>query len=552
MGFISENNIIVFILSVLIIIYTYLLVSPTQPRLPDRPKSFVIKRSTREDFDIFMNEFRSVKNYSSYDWNSYKSSNWNYTEEYSDQEEWGVSSQHDDFFLDEYKIKSSETKDNYKPNEPSDKFRCHYGWVSIRSELNYKYLWMHSNVDMWMSATATIDTPLHRKAFEIIPVNPSCDDGGWVLLREADTKGYLYMVAPNGEFDADEWTVKIGTDDRNATDNKYQFLLEEAGYVLNKGAMAFLSVMAQSEYGIRGHTSGWDRTRAAGREYSAAMHFVFVNASEVEAAIAKEKSEVKEAEEMDKELLTLIAGYPSSTEKRVISFGLYGAKDKYTLGAVTNAKLAKIYFPGWVCRYYVTSDVPEKIIDDLKQLGSEILPVPAGMGYSSGMFWRFMVAADDDVDRYIVRDVDSRLNARDRVAVEEWINSRLPFHFLRDHVNHCLPINGGMWGGLKGALPHLKTQILAWKNRDEYSADLHFLEEKVWPIAKDKQISHDSYCCDRYPNTKPYPSRRPPTYQHVGQVFDGKDQPRYMDIDGYIRGVPIPVSCRKQADWIYG
>jgi hypothetical protein len=40
--------------------------------------------------------------------------------------------------------------------------------------------------------------------------------------------------------------------------------------------------------------------------------------------------------------------------------------------------------------------------------------VPAGMGYSSGMFWRFMVASDSTVDRYIVRDVDSRLNARDR------------------------------------------------------------------------------------------------------------------------------------------
>jgi hypothetical protein len=36
------------------------------------------------------------------------------------------------------------------------------------------------------------------------------------------------------------------------------------------------------------------------------------------------------------------------------------------------------------------------------------------MGYASGMFWRFMVGADATVDRYIVRDVDSRLNARDR------------------------------------------------------------------------------------------------------------------------------------------
>ena len=62
----------------------------------------------------------------------------------------------------------------------------------------------------------------------------------------------------------------------------------------------------------------------------------------------------------------------------------------------------------------VTSDVPEDVITTLKELGSEIESVPAGMGYSSGMFWRFMVAVDPAVDRYIIRDVDSRLNARDR------------------------------------------------------------------------------------------------------------------------------------------
>lgn len=30
------------------------------------------------------------------------------------------------------------------------------------------------------------------------------------------------------------------------------------------------------------------------------------------------------------------------------------------------------------------------------------------------MFWRFLVASDPSVDRYVIRDVDSRLNARDR------------------------------------------------------------------------------------------------------------------------------------------
>ncbi len=113
-------------------------------------------------------------------------------------------------------------------------------------------------------------------------------------------------------------------------------------------------------------------------------------------------------------------------------------------------------------------------------------------------------------------------------------------------------MSGGMWGGIKGAIPDMKSEILGWSSRDEYAADLHFLDQRIWPLVRDKQLSHDSYCCDRYPHTRPFPTRRASTYQHVGQVFDANDNPRLMDIDGFIRGVPIPVSCRKQADWIYG
>ena len=136
--------------------------------------------------------------------------------------------------------------------------------------------------------------------------------------------------------------------------------------------------------------------------------------------------------------------------------------------------------------------------------------------------------------------------------MEEWIESKYKVHILRDHVNHCLVMNGGMWGAVKGAIPDMKELVEQWESRDEYAADLNFLERKVWPLIRDDQIAHDSYCCDRFPNARPFPSKRPMTYQHVGQVFDELDHARLNDIDGYIRGVPVPGSCRKHADWIYG
>ena len=200
----------------------------------------------------------------------------------------------------------------------------------------------------------------------------------------------------------------------------------------------------------------------------------------------------------------------------------------------------------------MASDVPTDIVDALTKLGAEVEDIPSGLGHSSGTFWRFMPAADASVDRFVVRDADSRLNARDRIAVEEWIESKLPVHILRDHVNHCWEMNAGMWGAVKDVFPSMKELIMAWSNREEGFADQLFLKSKVWPEVKDKHLSHDAYCCDRYPNTNPFPTRRYKNYQHVGQVFDGEDHPRMTDIDGFIRGVPVPEKCRKKTDWIYG
>eukprot|EP00962_Isochrysis_galbana_P028772 scaffold9124_cov101-Isochrysis_galbana.AAC.1 len=76
------------------------------------------------------------------------------------------------------------------------------------------------------------------------------------------------------------------------------------------------------------------------------------------------------------------------------------------------------------------------------------------------MFWRFFAAADPAVDRFISRDVDSRLMPRDAVAVSEWEASDFAFHVIRDHPSHSrYPMSGGLWGCVKGALPEIMTQV---------------------------------------------------------------------------------------------
>jgi hypothetical protein len=126
-------------------------------------------------------------------------------------------------------------------------------------------------------------------------------------------------------------------------------------------------------------------------------------------------AEVIESTREDNELLLKIPLMQNpQNETRVISFALYGTLPKYNVGAIRNAELAKIYFPGWTCRFYTASDVLQTTTDRLKELGSEIETIPPGMGAMSGMLWRFLVASDAKVDRYIIRDADSRVNARDR------------------------------------------------------------------------------------------------------------------------------------------
>ena len=354
-----ENLLSIIVLTGLTSVYLYLLFDPKQPQLATRPKNFVLKPDTRASFDAFIAEYKKGYDSSSkYSYSSGSKYNYTYGSSSHSYKEWGKGGTPDDFFLEAGRsgkddfYPSRDGKDEKSgPIAPSVNYRCQEGWLAIRAELNYKYLWMHAGEHGWMGATATMDTPLHRRSFEIHPVNESCADGqGWVRLREGDSQGFLMMVAPTGAFAVDEWVVKVGSEslDKANEDPQYHFLLEEEGYMLNRGSMAFVNVMPEAEYSVRGHTGGWDRTKPAGREYGAQMKFSFVNESLVQEAIDEENIELKETEEEDKLYRQQIAAFPTSTEKRVISFGLYGAKEKYTLGAVHNAELAKTYFPGWV------------------------------------------------------------------------------------------------------------------------------------------------------------------------------------------------------------
>ena len=209
--------------------------------------------------------------------------------------------------------------------------------------------------------------------------------------------------------------------------------------------------------------------------------------------------------------------------KKIISFSLWGDNPKYTVGAIKNALLAQIIYPEWICRFYIGNDVPQHIRNQLDDLNVEIMEM--GDSGWNGMFWRFFAA--DSYDIVICRDTDSRLNLRERVAVDEWLSSDKDFHIMRDHPYHNTEILGGTWGCRNGIIRGVEEAIQDYNKGsfdNQYQVDQNFLREVVYPLVKHESIVHDEFF-----ELKPFPAnatKRTGSY-FVGQVYNENDMPEF-------------------------
>ena len=205
--------------------------------------------------------------------------------------------------------------------------------------------------------------------------------------------------------------------------------------------------------------------------------------------------------------------------KKVISFSLWGKDKKYTLGAIENAKLAKEYFPDWVCRYYVGGSVPGEIITNLEDMDNTEIILMGEEGDWTGMFWRFYAASDPQVGIMTSRDCDSRLGLREKAAVDSWLSSDKSFHIMRDHPHHATEILGGMWGCRKPLLSNMTSLISEYKKMGNFwQVDQNFLREIIFPIIKSDVIIHDDFFTGHS-----FPIDRH-GYEFVGQVYDENNE----------------------------
>lgn len=179
-------------------------------------------------------------------------------------------------------------------------------------------------------------------------------------------------------------------------------------------------------------------------------------------------------------------------ENKVISFVLFGDAPKYCVGAIKNAQLAPVIYPGWRPIFFLDDSVPRETVDILASLAE--VRFMRGYTNETRMVWRFYVAADPSIDRFISRDCDSRLNIREADAVEEWIQSGFPLHTMRDHPHHlCYPILGGMWGSVRGVWDNVINDCDDWWRNHPWvpgHGDMPILNHYVWSKFHDKCMVH--------------------------------------------------------------
>ena len=228
---------------------------------------------------------------------------------------------------------------------------------------------------------------------------------------------------------------------------------------------------------------------------------------------------------------------------KVISFSLWGNNPKYVIGAIRNAELARQIYPDWKCMFYFGRSVDRHSRFEILNKCEASSVIISTDGDWRMMFDRFRpIAEEDDVDVMISRDCDSRLSAREKKAVDEWLLSDKGFHIMRDHPYHSVPILGGMWGMKKGTVPHFKELMEAWPKEDRLQTDQEFLAQKIWPIVKDDAIIHDGFYSHVWGGI-PFPTNRR-DLEFVGEVFDENDKPNQdhkYALSQYLKGHGEPI-----------
>ncbi len=212
---------------------------------------------------------------------------------------------------------------------------------------------------------------------------------------------------------------------------------------------------------------------------------------------------------------------PGQRSGNVIAYTLWGNQPRYTVPLLENARIRPHLFPAWTIRVYHDRTVDPAYLAKLLALGVQLRPMhlPNDVPAHRALLWRLEAFADPDVKRFLIRDADSLLTVKERIAVDAWLQSDRPFHAMRDWYSHTDLLLAGLFGGVGGILSPpfaLLTRYKPWRMETNH-IDQDVLAQVVWPAIRHNVLIHDSIfqpCLGSVPFP---PFGELPAGQHIGQ-----------------------------------
>jgi hypothetical protein len=213
---------------------------------------------------------------------------------------------------------------------------------------------------------------------------------------------------------------------------------------------------------------------------------------------------------------------------KVITFSLWGDNKTYTIGAIKNAEFALEYYPDFECWFYIHKEsVPIDIVIELEKIKNVKIIFKYGK-HDKPRMWRFEAIDDDNVEIMMSRDTDTRFLLREKLAVDEWLNSGKKFHIMRDHPHHGFKILGGMFGTCKiDEIKSWKYEMEKYIKNHEINYDQDFLRDIVYPNIKNNVLVHATF--HKFETeSKDFPIKYDNEYRFVGEyVYHDESRSQY-------------------------
>jgi hypothetical protein len=169
----------------------------------------------------------------------------------------------------------------------------------------------------------------------------------------------------------------------------------------------------------------------------------------------------------------------------VISFSVWGSAPSYFYGLLDNCIMIKYKLPEFTCFVYHNNSLPKNIKDILEQLGNVRLIHMNNTNDKRNTMWRFLPAFYKNVNVFLSRDTDSRIEPKEIKAIQEWLKSDKNFHIIRNHPMHKRKILAGLWGSRNNILKPLFKCYLNYISKpyiqNNWIVDEIFLQQHVYP-----------------------------------------------------------------------